>query len=333
MEKSLPAFQSAPDDACAMLNFASSRGIEVDNKITSIIVEATENFSTFDKDLETEFWSAYSKLAKLISPVTLGALQAQTDSCTSISILDKSFTLRMPSPAKRSVIAYTLLTIAFLTMFLVIEIYNYIGSYAVTQLNEITDVRHKLQEGQVKARAANDNQQLEYVFSMMKENTQKELATYAFITSWNQTAELFITFFFKKTASRPADTLSKDELNQYQRALAEMTIRSINIYLIPMVCGLLGVCSYILRTLSEEIKNYTFTRESLIRFRLRIPLGCLVGAVAGLILNTTGTQVTSALPPIGLSFAFGYSVEAFFVIIDSALASITKKQNTSSSTG
>jgi hypothetical protein len=87
-------------------------------------------------------------------------------------------------------------------------------------------------------------------------------------------------------------------------------------YVLPLLYGLLGAQAYILRTLSREIQNVTFTRGSEIRYSLRWPLGMLAGVTVGLFFDPADLSGIAAVTPLGLAFLAGYGVELVFTGLD-----------------
>jgi hypothetical protein len=87
-------------------------------------------------------------------------------------------------------------------------------------------------------------------------------------------------------------------------------------YVLPLLYGLLGALAYILRTLSREIQNVTFTRGSEIRYSLRWPLGMLGGVTVGLFFDPADVSGLAAITPLGLAFLAGYGVELLFTGLD-----------------
>jgi hypothetical protein len=87
-------------------------------------------------------------------------------------------------------------------------------------------------------------------------------------------------------------------------------------YVLPLLYGLLGALAYILRTLSREIQNVTFTRGSEIRYSLRWPLGMLGGVTVGLFFDPADLSGLAAITPLGLAFLAGYGVELLFTGLD-----------------
>lgn len=107
--------------------------------------------------------------------------------------------------------------------------------------------------------------------------------------------------------------------------IAQIILESLSKYLLPLLYGLLGACVYVLRTLSQEIKDLVYTVESDIRFQLRIYLGALAGlAIGWLITEQTTPSVLQSVTPIALAFLAGYSVELLFAAMDAVIGAFVK---------
>jgi hypothetical protein len=94
-------------------------------------------------------------------------------------------------------------------------------------------------------------------------------------------------------------------------------------YVLPLLYGLLGALAYILRTLSREIQNVTFTRGSEIRYSLRWPLGMLGGVTVGLFFDPGELSGLAVVTPLGLAFLAGYGVELLFTGLDRMVSAFT----------
>jgi hypothetical protein len=94
-------------------------------------------------------------------------------------------------------------------------------------------------------------------------------------------------------------------------------------YVLPLLYGLLGSLAYILRTLSTEIQNVTFTRGSEIRYSLRWPLGMLGGVTVGLFFESADFSGLAVITPLGLAFLAGYGVELLFTGLDRIVRAFT----------
>jgi hypothetical protein len=104
---------------------------------------------------------------------------------------------------------------------------------------------------------------------------------------------------------------------------SKSTLDILSQYVLPLLYGLLGSLAYILRTLSREIHNVTFTRGSEIRYSLRWPLGMLGGVTVGLFFDTAELTGFAAITPLGLAFLAGYGVELLFTGLDRMVSAFT----------
>lgn len=94
-------------------------------------------------------------------------------------------------------------------------------------------------------------------------------------------------------------------------------------YILPLLYGLLGSLTYIMRDLSDEILNVTFTAGSAARYSLRWPLGMLAGVTVGLFFDPTQFSGLAAITPLGLAFLAGYGVELLFTALDRMIKAFT----------
>ena len=99
-------------------------------------------------------------------------------------------------------------------------------------------------------------------------------------------------------------------------------------YILPLLYGLLGSFAYILRKLSREIQNVTFTRGSDIGYSLRWPLGMLGGVTVGLFFDPANLPGFAAVTPLGLAFLAGYGVELLFTGLDRMVGAFTGEDTT-----
>jgi hypothetical protein len=104
---------------------------------------------------------------------------------------------------------------------------------------------------------------------------------------------------------------------------SKSTLDILSQYVLPLLYGLLGSLAYILRTLSREIHNVTFTRGSEIRYSLRWPLGMLGGVTVGLFFDPNDLTGFAVITPLGLAFLAGYGVELLFTGLDRMVSAFT----------
>ena len=100
-----------------------------------------------------------------------------------------------------------------------------------------------------------------------------------------------------------------------------MTLRILNAVFLPILLGALGACAHVTRSISDQIKDTTFSNTSLIRHRVRVALGALAGAVVGL----GWIAGPPSLSPLAWAFVAGYAIEPIFAAIDSVAEKFGKE--------
>ena len=104
---------------------------------------------------------------------------------------------------------------------------------------------------------------------------------------------------------------------------ADLVIGVFGSYILPVLFGIVGAVAYVVRPISEQIRNTTFSETSPIRHLMRITLGALMGAVIGLF---SGSTSPLTLPPLALSFLAGYGVEGVFRMFDELIQRLGRQE-------
>ena len=179
----------------------------------------------------------------------------------------------------------------------------------------------------------------------------------AMLQGWDFVTDLFMN----KNASAAASQLPKEEMFRQQEDTADVNktfvdsvdeqlgiinktlvdnqvevallnsrsiLEILSQYILPLLYGLLGSLAYILRKLSREIQNVTFTRGSEIGYSLRWPLGMLGGVFVGLFFDPADLPGFAAITPLGLAFLAGYGVELLFTGLDRMVGAFTGEDTT-----
>ena len=119
-----------------------------------------------------------------------------------------------------------------------------------------------------------------------------------------------------RTAIGLADRREKIRLKT-QITVGRIILEALNVYLLPLIYGLLGACAYVLRRLSLQIREYQYSPDSEVRLQLRLYLGALSGfAIAWFINDSTTPGLLQTITPLALAFIGGYSVEVVFAAMD-----------------
>jgi hypothetical protein len=102
-----------------------------------------------------------------------------------------------------------------------------------------------------------------------------------------------------------------------------LLLQSLGTYLIPMLFGLLGTISFMLRRLIQQISDYTYLGSPVSLNLMRCGLGMIGGVVGTLVMGTNDSGPLKSLPPLALPFVFGYGVEIVFAGLDRVVSSFT----------
>jgi hypothetical protein len=82
--------------------------------------------------------------------------------------------------------------------------------------------------------------------------------------------------------------------------------------LVPMLLGAVGACTFVLRRISDQIRDTTFSTTSPVRHSVRV----LIGALAGVAVGLGGIVTNFGLSAAALAFVSGYAVEPVFATMD-----------------
>lgn len=98
-------------------------------------------------------------------------------------------------------------------------------------------------------------------------------------------------------------------------------LAGIKAYLLPALLGMLGACTYVVRTISDQIKDSTFASSSPLRHVLRVALGPIVGVIVVTFLPVSNEMQLSAS---AWAFIAGYGMEAVFAAFEAIVAKLSK---------
>jgi len=104
-------------------------------------------------------------------------------------------------------------------------------------------------------------------------------------------------------------------------------------YLLPLLYGVLGAATFVLRTISRQIETVTYSDEAGVQHLSRISLGALAGIMVGwfsFLINTS--TFFGTVSPLAIAFLVGYNIELFFSLMDVAINRFKNPQKEQSST-
>jgi hypothetical protein len=113
------------------------------------------------------------------------------------------------------------------------------------------------------------------------------------------------------------------ELSHRVRLSTEFMLLILQSYVLPVLYGLLGASVYVLRTLTREITDVTYSGDR--GHLLRLALGTLSGLIIGwFVFLLPGQSVLTSISPLALSFLVGYNIEIVFSLMDRLIGAFTK---------
>jgi len=329
-----------------LLAYAAQNGLEIDNQVVSNLVEAKTALEQNRWDIKTEiqFWMAFNIMAKLVAPVSVDSLKA-THVMAELGVeVHHNFLRRFwlwllggreISAAQQTVNTYQKGTLLVLGLLIVTQFYWLIGSNLVaditktlpTRIEQLTQKKQQLLQNIVPEKRA-DDYDIFMLQTQIDESVYQLSANYQMLRAWNRV--------WQKLGFSVSMVEITDSDNSLERATQQDTIhlqearfglQALQLYLLPLLYGLLGATAYVLRALTTEIRSLTYEIESNIRYRLRIQLGALSGLAVGWF---TDAQTASSLAfssfslsPLALAFLAGYSVELLFAIMDRLISAFS----------
>jgi hypothetical protein len=337
-------------DAELLVAYAARRGLlRADSPLEPIIVAKRALASSgLDEEHEQEFWRALNAAADLVRPATIEGLRSMEPSRTGGGLLGW-LARRASSPADGAIRRYRLWAMTALLVLSVTQIYYIVGA---TALADITTIES---EPPAREPTAGDDE------PHTRRQSIRLTTSYRTLRVWNKVWwELAVIVrlpgqivgappasFAVSPASSPADgvvtTLPRDgtpdpvgvigvSFNAPQIQLesiieytnAKFALTALQGYILPFLYGLLGTCVYILRSLSTEIRNSSYSTD--VAYRLRMPLGALAGvAIAWVVVPESDPGLVRSIPPLGLAFLAGYSVEVLFAAMDRFIAAFSNE--------
>lgn len=108
---------------------------------------------------------------------------------------------------------------------------------------------------------------------------------------------------------------------------SKMIVANVGAYLIPMFMGMLGSLTFILRSLSQTLRDHTYVPISASVFVVRVCLGAIAGVFGGLLASAGDPAFKSlSLPPLFVPFVFGYGIEILFALLDRVVRTFTQPE-------
>lgn len=335
------------DNANTMLSYIVDRGMEIDPKHLEVIVDSRtrQKNNKWTKEAEIRFYLTYMELTRAIKPVTVDSLaSSRPTNLQKVGKIGQFFGRKTKdSLSRRSTTGYTLCTVFCMFLLLGVQIYFYLGSTRLDSILECESESEKLYKRMSELRVILQNSddiqyasEFENCQDLMEEYDHRKLANIELMEPWVHNLRR-LSF----NTTMPTDTIPKYDLRGNRAGDRNVMMANtaiiqeaksyrliLGIYILPLLYGIIGGFTFVLRELTSEIKGLTFSTGSNIKYMLRILLGAIAGLAIGLfwgdIQNVQQFGITS-LSPMLLAFLGGYCVEYLLQFLERIVTSFFKK--------
>ncbi len=358
--QSTDLLSGAIDNAEMLLNHAASHGLEISKETVAAIIAAKniELEKKWNADTEINFWLAYKSLSKEVHPVTVDSLMSTHNRLIREPNIFQRFVKKRTkeSYSRTSARIYLLAALASMLLMLATQMFSLKGT---TLLNTIQrdneniqlinkDIdKLKLLLGADKTNKAAKLEK-ERLYAQKAEYDQEIRSSIELLEPWVYVLRKFTLLGNKKTIEKAKDDLEgkkkialpfappgtstaengiSHQVNIIQEA--QNFTQIIQLYILPLLYGLIGGFIFVLRGLATDFKNLVYSRYSNIKYSLRIHLGALAGLIVGLLWGDIESQritFIDSLSTAALAFIAGYGVEYVFNGLDKFANSISKNK-------
>lgn len=326
-----------------VLSYIINQGIDISEDLVKTVVDSKfmSRQKKWNPEIEVKFRMAYKELTKIIKPVTVDSLISSRPKPLSG---DGAFEKMLGFVGKKqrnafshiSARGYTIGTIITMVCLLFIQIYFYIGS---TRLANITECEKEIETKESRlselllVKEVNDdniaiNNEYERIFSNILELDEKRKSNIEMLRPWTKRVRAVTLTGQLKTDSISTNSRDFDKANTAIVQEAKSYVWIIGIYILPLLYGVIGGFTFVLREINEEIKNMTFSDGSNVKYLLRILLGAIAGLSVGLFwgdIEHAQKLGLSSLSPMLLAFIGGYCVEYLLQFIEKVANMFFKK--------
>lgn len=338
----LPSEAQALATSEMLLRFAAENVPDLPRATVATICHALDAQAdgTWDEQTATDFWCAFNALCAVLKPATVDTLSTNLVAVQPPRWLAWAGNAKPVSVSRRTATRYLALLIVLLLISVVL------GFLVSTTLGLSKDAEQLAVQGDeltVKLTSAADALETELDGKPFAEAPDAQRPAIAAIQAQLQQQNHVLDQMLQKSVMMTrlmhfglggatiepgnlADARNIADVRQavrdYQfsrrevasdRLSAQITMGVLTATVLPIVLGIMGACAYVVRLISDQIKDTTFSATSPIRHLVRVALGGLSGVVIGFCGVVTDMGLSSA----ALAFIAGYAVEPVFSTIDS----------------
>ena len=318
-------FGDALEGAELLLDFAARNGLQnekfKEEEFSSAALRIAGTREKYKKNSltpedQSKLYEIYWQLAQLMRPVSVDSIR---DSSPSLGEKKRRYLFFGPNDwmsfADLAVRRWRRNAVAVLIVLLVVQIYWVTGAALIHSL-QLMDVGNEASNTTPAPTPSQITAEQKKIITDVRRSTLDEL-----LASW------WHYFPLPSRVKELPQKTGNDEfaLTKWASSLMERCSQGVNVlqvYILPLLYGLLGAHAYVLRELIRENREHIYHRESETAYRMRIILGLLAGLAIGWFLrpDPTSAGIVAKLGPFALSFLAGYSVEVLFSAMDRFVA-------------
>jgi hypothetical protein len=334
--------RQALDDSSLLVAFAAESKSATKPEVLTSLIKATllyKQGQAMAEAAEYEFWNAYSALTTAVQPATVAGIRNGTIN-KDLGFL--GWMLKYPWISLPATVA--------LVLYIVLQIYTVRGAHILKQYDlantELTETRRSMLQG-ASAEQSDSFQAISERKFVLEGNVDRYKGLLA---EWNRctfyTLYLFcppdipvvapasipISVGAEASGSLDLSSISPGAGSESSApsmvaedaVRAQIRLNNLNASILPMILGLLGACTQVLRSISRRVIDQSMNTIFLPAYYVRIVLGMIVGATIGLFLLPSSSPTTTEnpfsfltnLPLLTAAFLAGYAAEVFFALLD-----------------
>lgn len=325
------------DNAISIMSYIVDRGLNITQDQLTTVIESKVKYRTkkWTQESEIKFYMTYRELTKTIKPVTVDSLTSSRPSALmQPTKFDKMIGRSSKwSLSKRTVTGYSISTLVCMMLLLLTHIYFHLGS---TRLNNVTTYEAELNElldrqGELMEVAnLSSNSGSDEMFSHYQQESERMMDRINNINNMMQSnidllgpwTKYIRMATFNTTINTDTIAMTYADMNKANQAViqeAKGYVYILGIYVLPLIYGIIGGFTFVLRELNNDIRRLTFSTGSSIKYLLRILLGAIAGLSIGLFwgdIQKAQELGLSSLSPMLLAFLGGYCVEYLLQFIE-----------------
>jgi hypothetical protein len=308
-------------DAQRLISYAAANGKPVADEVRTDLIQVADAVArgTPSADDEERFFAAYQALTVQLAPVTAETLTASQTRFPNLTTL----LFNWPEFV-REARGMTLGRFAHFLIFVLVLAIAGVG-LAYQSIGESDIARYDELDKQIADPASRPEKlDADAVAQLKAERAALPAALHRWESRpcgvwWAQ----WMCVFMDSSVTAKADPAAGLEMVFAARS----ALRRMNQIVLPLLLGLLGAYSYVLRSMSREIQALTFAPHSSLQHLVRLSLGALAGIVSGWLLRPEQIGLLASVPAWTLAFVAGYGTELVFAFMDRLIAAFTSKKS------